>query len=47
MLKGRQKSHPERGVEFLTEIHENFLNEFGKCAKLPTEQNLSLTYNPR
>lgn len=46
-LKGRQKSNPARGVEFLTEIHETYLDEFGKCAKMPTDLNLSLTYNPR
>lgn len=47
ILKGREKYSPERGVEFLNEIHETFLDEFGRCAKMPTTQNLSLTYNPR
>ena len=47
VLRGRQKGRSESALKFLTEIHENYLEPFGKLAKGPSEQNYSLTYNPR
>lgn len=46
-LKGRQKNNTESAIQFLMHLHENYLNDFGKCAKLPSENGLFLTYNPR
>lgn len=46
-LSGRQRNNPERAINFLMGLHENYLKDFGKCAKLPSENGLFLTYNPK
>ena len=46
LLKGRQKSHPERGVDFLLNVYEEFLKDYGKLVNKPSPSNLSLTLMP-
>lgn len=45
-LRGRQQNRPQSGVELLTKLHEDYFQDYGKLAKVPTVHNLSLTYNP-
>lgn len=45
-LKGREKAHPERGVDFLNNLYETHLSTHGKCAKQATEASLHLTLMP-
>jgi translation initiation factor IF-3 len=46
VLRGRQRGRQVSAVEFLLELHENYLASYGKLAKPPTDGNLTLTYNP-
>jgi len=46
-LRGRQKAHPERAVEFLNEINEEHFKDYGRCVKPATENSLSLTLMPK
>lgn len=46
LLKGRQKSNPERGAEFLNDLNEKFFTKHGRCVKPATPQNLGLTLMP-
>lgn len=46
VLKGRQKGHVESALEFLGKINEDFFVGFGTLTKLPSGDNLALTYNP-
>lgn len=45
LLHGRQKGNPSQGVKFLESIARNYMSEYKPSSK-PTEQNLSLFYNP-
>lgn len=47
LLKGRQKGNPKRGADFLNEVAETYLNDFGKCVKAASESNLNLTFMPK
>lgn len=47
LLKGRQKSNPERGVEFLLNNYEEYLSDYGKLSNQPNPSNLSLTLMPK
>jgi len=44
-LRGRQKGHPEHGINLLKQVIED-LNDYGVPAKEPTAKNLSVTFNP-
>jgi len=46
-LKGRQKGHPERAVEFLNDVYNQYLQDYGKLAKEASVTNLGLTLNPK
>lgn len=46
-LYGRQKSKPEEAAKFLNNLSEEFLKDFGKCARPASIKNLSLTYMPK
>lgn len=46
LLKGRQKGNPDRGVEFLKELYDDFLSESGKLVNKPNPSNLSLVLMP-
>jgi len=46
LLKGRQKSSPERAAEFLNQQYEEYLVGHGKCVKPATTENPSLTVMP-
>ena len=45
-LRGREKAHPEKGVEFLNTIAQE-LNTVGSTANHPTTKNLFITFNPK
>lgn len=47
LLKGRQRNKPEKGVEFLNNLAEKYLNEYGRCVKPATPDSLFLTFMPR
>jgi translation initiation factor IF-3 len=47
ILKGRQKAYPQKAVDFLNKVAEDFLNDFGNSANVASVSNLSLTYNPK
>lgn len=46
LLKGRQKSNPERGAEFLNDLNKDYFAGHGKCVKPATVTNLALTFMP-
>ena len=46
-LKGRQKAHPERGVDFLNGICETYFSETGRCVNKPSVSSLNLTLMPK
>lgn len=46
LLKGRQKSSPERASIFLNDKFEEYLKGHGKCVKPATAANPSLTIMP-
>lgn len=46
-LKGRQRNHPERAIEFLQNTVSESLEDFGKKANEPSSQRLSITFNPK
>jgi len=45
-LRGRERGKPELGIEMLEKIHEQ-ISEYGTRAKAPTNENLSMMYNPK
>lgn len=45
-LRGREKSHPERGAELLTEVLDSYVEGYGRCVKKPSATNLTLTIMP-
>lgn len=45
-LRGREKSRPQSGLDFLLEILEK-LTDYGKAQTSPTVNNLSVVLNPK
>lgn len=46
-LRGRQKAHPERGVDFLNKLRNEYFSDSARCVKEASETSLSLTLMPK
>lgn len=44
---GRQKDNADRAAEYLNELYEKYLEDYGSCQKRATEKNLTLTLMPK